>query len=219
MSKLIDTDGYPTDEALRLVKTTPSPKVFEVLREAWWMAEGGVSNDLRPEEAAVVGDHGSYPPGTFWRFATGGWSGNEELMAVFRQTWAYHMTWRLSAAGGLFIFDVPPFTIQGGFVRARLPRQGEQKWQSRLARLNGRASLPTPPSMRTKAISTNSPHVFFARGVFGLVHIFEFKNVSSIPDAFVGMTPRPELWKAGRVVKFNPAQIIREQNRGVFGDA
>ena len=115
MSALIDSDGYPTPKALRLVRSTASPAVFEVLRGAWWMPDRGVQNTLSKAESAMVGrrERGN----TLWRFATGGWSGNEELIDQFEKTWTWRMTWRLSASGGLYIFEVPKYEIEGGTVR------------------------------------------------------------------------------------------------------
>lgn len=60
--------------------------------------------------------------------------------------------------------------------------------------------------------------VWFARGIFGQVTIYQFKTVSSIPDAFAGATPRPILWKQGKQVGFTKTQIIRDQNRN-FGQS
>lgn len=66
-----------------------------------------------------------------------------------------------------------------------------------------------------KAKSISDGGAWFARGVFGKVTIYQFRNVSSIPDEFAGKWPQPQIWKGGKVVGFTKAQRIREQNRGV----
>lgn len=108
----IDDDGYPTEAALEAVATLPSPQVFEVMRRAWWMPTHGVRNDLSAAEAEMVGEL----EGTPWRLATGGWSGNEELIDAFQESWSWRWTWRLTAAGGLYIFDAPAKELPGGRV-------------------------------------------------------------------------------------------------------
>lgn len=108
----IDDDGYPTEAALEAVATLPSPQVFEVMRRAWWMPTHGVRNDLSAAEAEMVGEL----EGTPWRFATGGWSGNEELIDSFQESWTWRWTWRLTATGGLYIFEVPSEVLPGGRV-------------------------------------------------------------------------------------------------------
>lgn len=111
-SRWLGEDGYPTDECLEAVKTMGIAEgVFDILKEAWKF--GGVSHFLRHEEAAMMGGSNYDPPGKYWRFATGGWSGNEDLMEAFANNFVYAVTWKLSAAGGLHIFEVPDWDIEG----------------------------------------------------------------------------------------------------------
>lgn len=45
-------------------------------------------------------------PSSFLRFATGGWSGNEDMMHALTENYPVMACWRLSARGGLHIFEV-----------------------------------------------------------------------------------------------------------------
>jgi hypothetical protein len=39
--------------------------------------------------------------------STHGWSGNEDIIGVLRQTWFWMLWWRQSNRGGHYIFEVP----------------------------------------------------------------------------------------------------------------
>lgn len=99
-------DGYPTDKTLRILKKWPHDDALGALKfmQSAWNYEDMASNELKPEEAKIVcandGD-------LYFRFATGGWSGNEDLMGAFEENrlcWAF--TWCASVRGGLYIFRV-----------------------------------------------------------------------------------------------------------------
>jgi hypothetical protein len=103
--ELTDED-YPTDEALARIRTAPPREALELAERAWhW--DGWASRELRPEERAVVTndvDEGA----EFVRFATGGWSGNESIIAALDDNWPVAvMCWRLTARGGLHIYEMP----------------------------------------------------------------------------------------------------------------
>lgn len=101
-----DRDGYPTDETLDAITKWPTSDLtglFEFLTAAW-SPNGRISNELDEHEREVANLPGD---NTIVRLVTGGWSGNESLLAALEQnTVAYWMTWRLSARGGLHIFEV-----------------------------------------------------------------------------------------------------------------
>ncbi|HWO88896.1 MAG TPA: hypothetical protein VNL98_07075 [Gemmatimonadales bacterium] len=60
---------------------------------------------MRPEERALVADHGDRE---YVRFATGGWSGNEAIIAALqRNLMVMAMCWRVSTRGGLHIYALP----------------------------------------------------------------------------------------------------------------
>ena len=94
-----------TDEQLETIRTADPKSALEALRKAWDLDYGSVRNQLTAHEDYVV--HGERAD-LFLRFATGGWSENEELIGAFQANrFAWLVTWQLSARGGLFIFKVP----------------------------------------------------------------------------------------------------------------
>ena len=103
MTKRYMEDEYPTEEALRRLSTIDNPK--DALDDAlalWNDVYGSASEELRPHEREHLGD------GRFIRFATGGWSGNESIIAALQENrFAWLMTWYLSSRGGLHLFKYP----------------------------------------------------------------------------------------------------------------
>lgn len=101
---IFDADQYPTEEVLdriRDFKGKPSDW-FALCVSAWY--NGSVTNELKPDEAKVVPTP-SDGQTTYWRFVTGGWSGNEDVInAMRRNLFLWNHTWMMSVAGGLFVF-------------------------------------------------------------------------------------------------------------------
>ena len=102
-----DANGYPTQDTLDALQAWPitdAAGALDFLVAAWHRTYGSI-HDLSAEEAAVCqarsGDR-------FLRLATGGWSGNEDLIDALRGGLVWSLTWRLSASGGLVIFGYPP---------------------------------------------------------------------------------------------------------------
>ena len=91
-----DRDGYPTDDTLETIKTWPVedglPTLFQFIKDA-----------LHPMYAR----YNELCDGTI-EIATGGWSGNEDVIAAFQQNvilWS--VVWVSSHRGGRFIFRKP----------------------------------------------------------------------------------------------------------------
>lgn len=115
MSRLIPeiVDDYPTEATLQTIrnwKLEDADALLDYVAAAWHWPDFGVSHELRPEEALVV--HAE-PGERFLRLATGGWSGNESLIDALDESWGSFGAWRLSACGGLHIYQyraasVPP---------------------------------------------------------------------------------------------------------------
>ena len=120
-------DDYPSDEDLRQLEDWPYQDVngaLDFIKSKWHWGEEWCNHTISAAEAVVLR---ADPSDTFLRCATGGWSGNESLIAAFRGdsiTWddkdrklmallRYGMTWRLSAVGGLHIFRYMPRTNEG----------------------------------------------------------------------------------------------------------
>lgn len=102
-----DVDGYPTDatvEVLREWPTDDAAGALDFLKAAWCVPYGSVTHTISAHEGYVLHAKAGEK---YLRLATGGWSGNELLVGTFRYTSNSYMTWRLSAAGGLFIFRYP----------------------------------------------------------------------------------------------------------------
>jgi len=102
-----DADGYPTEETLDQIKTWPADDIAACLdfaRAAWHWSDW-CDEDLSAAEREVL--HAE-PGERFARFATGGWSGNEDIIAALKANMMIRgLAWRLSASGGLHIFRYP----------------------------------------------------------------------------------------------------------------
>lgn len=93
----------PVEEALAQARTPG--EVFAAVEAAWDHDYGRISHTVSHAEAEVA--RGVGPVGLWWRFATGGWSHNEALIRLLRQNGLARLCWRLSAAGGLHIYEEP----------------------------------------------------------------------------------------------------------------
>lgn len=102
------TDGdYPTDETLERIRTAAPREALELAQRAWhW--DGWATRELRADELLLVRDgHADEPMPDYYRFATGGWSGNESIInALDGNFLVVGMCWLLSARGGLHIYEV-----------------------------------------------------------------------------------------------------------------
>lgn len=86
-----DDHAYPTDESLAAIRAWPV--------EGW----RALLEQLRPGWE----HYGSWRRrGPILRLATGGWSGNEEIIGELRGTWLWWLAWRSSHRGGLHVFDL-----------------------------------------------------------------------------------------------------------------
>jgi hypothetical protein len=89
----LDGDGYPTDAALGKIKDWPHD------------GERGWDPLLCFVEDLWRYDHYFWRDGGFTFMATGGWSGNEDLVGALQSNLAFWgMEWRLSRVGGLHAF-------------------------------------------------------------------------------------------------------------------
>lgn len=118
MGEWLDEDGYPTEEALRKLEDWPYqdvPGALDFMKSLWHWGDDWCNHDISAHEAAVL--HAG-PDDKFLRCATGGWSGNESLIAAFegdhiehsdKDRWINAMlrnrVWRMSARGGLHIYQ------------------------------------------------------------------------------------------------------------------
>lgn len=103
-----DRDGYPTDETLDRIERWPVQSVDDVrtcldfVTDSWDNHYGGVSRTLSSTELSMV--HAQKGE-KFIRFATGGWSGNEALIAALqRNTQVHTFSCVATVRGGLHIY-------------------------------------------------------------------------------------------------------------------
>lgn len=94
-----DRDGYPTKQELQLMlefKGTPH-EFFDYLCALWEYDQYRVTDGRDGIRKAIKRIN----------ISTAGWSGNEEIIGVLRQTWFWFMWWRKSERGGHYTFEVP----------------------------------------------------------------------------------------------------------------
>jgi len=101
-------NDYPTDEELEKLREwdhRDAKGALDFLRAHWNVNYGSVSTELSAAENKVL--HASEGE-RFLRLATGGWSGNEDLMAAMRQNVViWSRVWQLHGVGGLWILRYP----------------------------------------------------------------------------------------------------------------
>lgn len=93
----VEPPGYPTEEALRAVEDWHHSKSYsellDLVAEAW-----SYPDFVRRRE---------YETCIYWRFATGGWSGNESLIYALQKNTLFWLTcWQSSRRGGAHVFCV-----------------------------------------------------------------------------------------------------------------
>lgn len=92
----MDADGYPTDDELERIKTWPHGDFIGLLEfvnaNCWWPSP----------------DCGFKRTGRKFRLATGGWSGNEEVIDALESNPMFvALCWQSSHRGGLRIYHIP----------------------------------------------------------------------------------------------------------------
>ena len=97
--ELFDDDGYPTDAALdAIIAFTGTPaELIALIRGLWYLDGHGM-------DVEEITDNGETRH--VIRFVTGGWSGNESVLAALDNTMFHHLCWQLSERGGLEIYSV-----------------------------------------------------------------------------------------------------------------
>jgi len=107
---VLDRDGYPTEEALARLSAWPHTDLegwLEYARALWYY----------PEAATVL-------DGKRYRFATGGWSGNEDVIrAMSANAVLWLLAWESSSRGGLYLFSLPEDVAPPGPDRTTVIRE------------------------------------------------------------------------------------------------
>ena len=96
MNPTFDQDGYPTEETCQIIEkwVLKEPKdwydLMEFVHEAW-----NYKNYFRVR-------------GRFYRLATGGWSGNEDIISSLKTNYMFWgLCWHMSKRGGCHLFELP----------------------------------------------------------------------------------------------------------------
>lgn len=96
---VLDDDGYPTDEFLNHVAAWDFRKGHDSLLQ--YAMKGHIYPNYR---SRVVEDGRAV-----WRISTGGWSGNESILAALQENRMFWMVcWQESRRGGHYVFRCPP---------------------------------------------------------------------------------------------------------------
>lgn len=98
--EFVDEHGYPTEWGIAQLRGfTGSPAGFvDMIRRLWWTPS-------LIDVAEAVNEDGH--PVMRVRLATGGWSGNEEVVSEIDMTFFSVWYWQSSHRGALHIYDVP----------------------------------------------------------------------------------------------------------------
>lgn len=100
---MISAYDYPTDEDLAKVENWDGNwrECFAFIRSIWWMPEWGWHEETVKDELfdRLV---------TRYSISTGGWSGNESIVAAMeRNRWLMIFFWIQSRRGGHYIYEMP----------------------------------------------------------------------------------------------------------------
>jgi len=101
--ELLDSEGYPTEEALSYIEKYDCLKngfieLINLIEEMWWMSDWGFK--LTGKRNLKLELH------------TGGWSGNESIIYVLHTNFFWSMCWVKSIRGGHYWFEIPDFQDQ-----------------------------------------------------------------------------------------------------------
>lgn len=102
MEKL-DDDGYPTPEFLDAVTKWnyigDFKDWFEFIRDGWWNSEWGFTSE------PVINEDGESV--IRYNISTGGWSGNEDIIAAMSENFiCWSFSWVSHRRGGHYVFEV-----------------------------------------------------------------------------------------------------------------
>lgn len=89
---VLDEDGYPTDEVLEAIANYSHKDdrraLLDLIQSAW-----RYEDRFRIERGKLY-------------LSTGGWSGNEEVVAALRRSDFWLLAWEQSRRGGHYVFDL-----------------------------------------------------------------------------------------------------------------
>lgn len=96
-----DEHGYPTAKSLQHLRKALKAKDYEQAIAAFYAAlrENYYRDFCGPERVEVRGEVIDV-----WAYHTGGWSGNEDIIAVLRKSWLFDWLLERYDAGGHYYF-------------------------------------------------------------------------------------------------------------------
>ena len=101
--ELLDDDGYPTNAALDIIRLWHWSDIkgwFEFVKSVWYSPSWGWSEGLEPHDYEKNKEVYRY------HISTGGWSGNEGVIAAMQENdMLWSLTWVQSRRGGHYIFE------------------------------------------------------------------------------------------------------------------
>jgi hypothetical protein len=104
-NELVDEHGYPTNMALDHVLNfygTPM-ELMDFIDRIWWPQGATLSSRTWVDEYPLRPNKGAHE----WYLATGGWSGNEDVIARMDETFFWMKFWYSSIVGGGYTFYIP----------------------------------------------------------------------------------------------------------------
>ena len=110
-----DENGYPTRAELTRVRAlahgSDHRATIEYVQSIWWHSDWGI------RAGKLVRDSVTGAASRRWDVSTGGWSGNEEIIAALERgskgdgrvpiSWFWIICWTMSRRGGHYTFVVP----------------------------------------------------------------------------------------------------------------
>lgn len=111
MNDLLDSDGYPTEEALRRITEWPwgdYKGLIEFVSDIWEYSDCGYGWAEITEDDRFYSLLLGQEEGHIYTVSTAGWSGNESIISALQDNmlfWA--LCWFASCRGGHFCFVIP----------------------------------------------------------------------------------------------------------------
>ena len=103
MDEYLDTDGYPTDEALDKIRDwdyNDATGWLNFIKSIWWATDWGWTESTGTN---VILNEPQYE----YHISTGGWSGNEEIIDAMRKNYIlWNLAWYEHRRGGHYIFAI-----------------------------------------------------------------------------------------------------------------
>lgn len=100
-----DIDGYPTEASLERLKNAIQQADYETAIELFYAAlrENRYGDDYCGPERVEV----RWLVIDVWGYHTGGWSGNESIIATLKRTWLWELLLERYDRGGHYYFKMP----------------------------------------------------------------------------------------------------------------